>query len=243
MSEFSTANAMPGASMAPPVPPASIQGQRPGWLQRPLLLGLTPPWLAGFSLMLILGAAYTVYQFFPDRTPTVTQLAFKREPVDMPDNGQPAAGFKDPAPFNTGPDLSQVQDQVATMVGGVRSYAEANRTAIERLAQTSKTQSEQLILLQQQLSEALAQNSVLSARVSLVERKPVSTQRSVRRAPVAEASPLAQMHVSAVQNGMAWVRWQEQTWAVQVGDRLGAVTVTGIDADTRQVRTSAGIIK
>jgi len=51
------------------------------------------------------------------------------------------------------------------------------------------------------------------------------------------------MHLSAVQTGMAWVLWQDKTWAVQVGDTLGPVTVTGIDAPSRQVHTSAGTLQ
>ncbi|RMT69104.1 TraP protein, partial [Pseudomonas syringae pv. theae] len=49
--------------------------------------------------------------------------------------------------------------------------------------------------------------------------------------------------VQAIQNGMAWVYWQDKTWAVSPGEKLGQVTVTGINPQAREVLTSAGTIK
>ena len=51
------------------------------------------------------------------------------------------------------------------------------------------------------------------------------------------------MRVEAVQNGMAWLFWQDRTWAVKVGDQVGQVTITRIDAQAREVHTSAGTLK
>jgi intracellular multiplication protein IcmG len=194
-----------------------------------LLLGLSLPWLAGVVLVLVLAGCYL---FAPEGPPTVNQLAFN----GGGDLQSVSSEFKAPAPVSAGPGLSQVQDEVAAMVGGVRTFAETNRTAIERLAQTIKALATQMATLQQQLVEVQAQNSGLSARVSSLESKPVTAHRRAQPAAVAPRSPLAEMHVSAVQFDMAWVYWQEKTWAVQVGDRLGSVTVTGIDANTRQVQ-------
>lgn len=233
MSEFSTAGETPIS--APRLPPAAKD--RLSWLNRPLLLGLSLPWLIGFGLI-VGGAGW--YLFAPERSSSVNELAFNEANVLQPVTGEILA----PASAGNSIEMSQVQQDVAAMVGGVRSYAEANRMAIERLVQNGKTQTAQFAEMKQQLVELQAQNSVLSARVSALETKPGGAPKRVKpSASVATSSPLAGMRLSAVQYGMAWVYWQEQTWAVQVGDRLGPITVTGIDANSRQVHTSAGTLK
>ncbi|MEA9996481.1 conjugal transfer protein TraP [Pseudomonas sp. AA4] len=234
MSEFS----LPGAEPISAAPPPLILGTRFGWLSHPFFLGLSLPWLVAAVLAVVVAGWYL---FAPEgtNTPTVNQLAFNEG-----SNLQPVSSeYKASASVNDSPGLSQVQDQVAVMVGGVRSFAEANRTAIERLVQTTKALGAQLAVVQQQVLELQAQNSLLSAQLSSKGSTPVTAHRRAQPAAVAPSSPLAEMHLSAVQLNMAWVYWQEKTWAVQVGDRLGAVTVTGIDANNRQVRTSAGTLK
>nr|WP_260630662.1 conjugal transfer protein TraP [Pseudomonas syringae] len=115
------------------------------------------------------------------------------------------------------------------------------------MSETVKTQGAAQQALQQQLSEAQAQNSVLSARVFSWRGRPgaMTTARPQQTGkPVANArSPLNGMRVQAIQNGMAWVYWQDKTWAVSAGEKLGQVTVTGINPQTREVLTSAGTIK
>lgn len=224
---------------APPRPPKKTVG--PSIWQRPLLLGLSLPWLTG--AVLILGLAGW-YLFAPEPTSQVNRLAFKEDFVQQP----LTAPGSNTAPVTAKPgaaDLTQFKNEVASMVGGVRTYAEVNRTAIERLSETVKAQGAAVQTLRQQLAEAQAQNSLFSARLSFLEGRPgaLATAQPVAQPAARKRSPLTGMQVQAIQNGMAWVYWQNQTWAVKEGDPLGPVTITRIDASARQVQTSAGTLK
>ncbi len=239
MSEFSPAPDTPiTAQRPPPVAPKD----RLDWINRPMFLGLSLPWLVGIAILL--GAAGW-YLFAPERPSQVNALAFG-------DGGgmQPVQNAtQPPAHVDTGFDVPQTQPAVdiAEVVVGVREYAEANRAAIEQLSRVVKTQATQAAVLSEQLKEAQAQVSVLSARLSSLETKPRQATKPVVKsvATTPSSSPLSEMRVSAAQVGMAWVNWQNKTWAVQVGDSLldGKVTITAIDAASRQVHTSAGTIK
>lgn len=238
MSEFS---ATAEDRVSPVVSAPSSQSAGPSVWQRPIIAGLSWPWLIGVVLVLV-GAGW--YLFGPDSTPTVNQLAFREDHDEQsitPEGARTTSQSLTPSEAGG----SQFKDEVATMIGGVRSYAETNRTAIGRLSETVKSQGAGMTLQQQQLAEAQAQLSVLSARLSSLEGRPVaqvSTQRVAR--PAARVrSPLTGMRVEAVQNGMAWVYWQDRTWAVKAGDQVGQVTVTRIDAQSREVHTSAGTLK
>lgn len=237
MSEFNPA-VEPKLSAEPR--PSTVRVSTAPWWQRPYVAGLSLPWLVG--IVLILGVTGW-YLFAPAKTTPVNRLAFQDDFEQQP---APAAG-----PVTTrneavpASDVGQFKNEVATMIGGVRTYAEVNRNAIQRLSETVKAQGAAQQTLQQQLAEAQAQNSFLSARITFLEGRPgamTSAQRAGKPAATAR-SPLTGMHVQAIQNGMAWVYWQDQTWAVSTGDRLGQVTVTGIDAPAREVQTSAGTIK
>ncbi len=227
MSEFSTQ-----AAPEPIVPPASRQPSRPAseWLTKPVLMGQSAPWLALYAVVLI---AAGWYLFAPESSPSTNRLAFGEQDMVA---SQPTMSMPRAEPHST-----QLQEQVVTMVTGVRTYAETNRDAITKLAATVKSLTESQAALKQQISELQAHNALLSARPAARSGNR-TTQPRTTNAP-GTPSPLAGMRVSAVQNGMAWVTWQEKTWAVQVGDTLGPVTVTGIDAKSRRVRTSAGLLE
>lgn len=245
MSEFSPQT----APMPPPThtPPPSRQVDI-NWLKRPVIWGQSIPWLALYAAMLI-GAA--MYFFAPEPKSNVNRLAFGSQDLQPATESKPST-FATVNPDNTfapvasGPDLSQMQDQVAAMIASVRTYSDVNRQAIEQLAQKVNAMADVQALLKQQMSELQAQKALLSAR-SIVS--PSTSANRVARSKPAKAdhppasSPLAGMQVRGVQNGMAWVFWQDKTWAVQVGDPLGPVTIIGIDAQARQVRTSAGTLQ
>jgi intracellular multiplication protein IcmG len=205
-------------------------------------MGLSLPWLVGIAVLIVVVGWYL---FAPERSSTIDSLAFGDENGLQPEVSAP----KPSAHVDSGFGMPQAQQadlaQVVEVIGGVRSYAETNRTAVERLAQSFKAQTAQMAALQEQMKEAQAQISVLSARLSSLEAKPRATPRPVVKSasPVTSSSPLTGMRLNSVQVGMAWVYWQDKTWAVQVGDSLGPVIVTAIDADSRQVHTSAGTIK
>ena len=239
MSEFSTNPTVSAPSEAPPTP---TMPARPGLMQRKLLFGLTLPWLAGAVLALGLFAAYL---FAPDLNGGDGGSAATQDTFSEAEYGQSTAPVAlaavEPA---GGADAVQLQNDVATMVGGVRSFAETNRTAISRLADTVKTQSTALATMKQQMADLQAQNNQLLVRLSVLEAKPVAVVSQVNdRVAPRSRSALAGMRLDAVQNGMAWVYWQGKTWAVKAGDRLGRVTITGIDAQAREVSTSAGVLK
>lgn len=237
MSEFSSKTTQ---TPQPSHTPAQVQGGRFKWMTRPLLLGMSLPWIVGFSLILI---AAGWYLFAPDSPPSVNQLAFGG--YDL----QPVTSeLREPVPVAGSSDLAQVKTEVAAMVSNIRDFGETNRDAITRLDEAFKAQSAQVAAQvagqQQEINELRAQISLLSASSSHQVSKAGPPRRAKPATAVQPApSPLAGMRVSAVQKGMAWVFWQEKTWAVQVGDPIGTVTVTGIDAHSRQVLTSAGTIK
>lgn len=227
MSEFSTQ-----AEPEPIVPPASRRSSSPAseWLTKPLLLGQSAPWLALYAVVLI---AAGWYLFAPESSPSTNRLAFAEQDIVA---NQPAI-----ATPRIEAHATQIQDQVVTMVTGVRTYAEANRDAITQLAATVKVLMESQVVLRQQISELQAHSALQSARPAARPANRIAQSRPGKAADT--PSPLAGMRVSAIQNGMAWVTWQDKTWAVQVGDTLGPVTVTGIDAKARRVRTSAGALE
>ncbi|CZT25911.1 conjugal transfer protein TraP [Pseudomonas cerasi] len=237
MSEFSPAE--PKASTIEM--PAPTQAPSRSVWQRPIVMGLSLPWLIGIALLLALVGWYL---FAREENPSVNRLAFENDLEQQPLPAEQSSTHPVVAAAAES-DLGQFKNEVAAMIGGVRTYAEVNRTAIQRLSETIKTQGVAQQALQQQLAEAQAQNSVLSARVSFLEGRPGATTTTQQASkPVAKTrSPLNGMRVQAIQNGMAWVYWQDKTWAVSPGEKLGQVTVTGINPQAREVLTSAGTIK
>jgi intracellular multiplication protein IcmG len=239
MSEFSTK----AAPVPPPVEPHYPQETSQHWLKRPLLFGLSIPWIA-LCVLIVIAAVW--YLFVPASTPSVNRLAFGEQ--DLQPTSQ-SLNFA-PAGQQSLPDvnLSQIQDQVAAMVGGVRSHSEANREAIEQLAGTVRGLIDADSKLKQQVSELQAQVALYSAQRPAMPTKPAAhaTAHKISKSPASTdraAGPLDGMRRVSVQNGMAWVFYQDKTWAVQVGDSLGPVTVTSIDAKAQQIHTSAGILK
>lgn len=233
MNEFSPAPILPPApeTPSPPVSPA-----RPGLMQRKLLLGLTLPWLGGAVLILVLSGAYLF-------APYGAGDDSRADAFGEPGQGSVPVTLSPVTPV-AGADAVQWQNEVATMVGGVRTFAETNRTAISRLAEMVKAQNAPLTALKQQLADLQAQNSQLAVRLSVLEARPATVVSQVTdRVTPRPRSALTGMRLDAVQNGMAWVYWQGKTWAVKGGDRLGNVTITRIDAERREVNTSAGVLK
>lgn len=238
MSEFSAVKEPKAAPVvSPPANPI------PKW-QRPIIAGLSLPWLVGIALILGLTLWYL---FGPESTPSVNQLAFQDNLGEQLDTYEaaPIATFTGtPTPDS---ELSEFKNQVASMITGVRSYSETNREAIERLSEALKSQAVMMTAIQRELVETKAQNDELLARASSTPmNKPPVVQAPKKRVskPVAGTRPsLAGMRLEAVQSGMAWVYWQDRTWAVKAGDQLGKVTISSINAEAREVHTNAGTLK
>ena len=128
------------------------------------------------------------------------------------------------------------------MVNGVKTYAEANRTAIQRLSDTVKTLQQQAATAQQLQSQYREEINILKSRVATLEVEKVNTATS---APHRQRLLTSGMKVSSVQDGAAWIFWKNKTWAVREGDTLadGKVSIIRIDSANRQVFTTEGVIR
>lgn len=245
MSEFS-----PQAAPVPPpayTPPPNVDQH---WLKRPIIWGQSIPWLALYALIFI---AAVLFLFRPDPAASTNGRAFGSQDLQPTAQSAPlsfdtmssvqASPSGSMAQAASASSVAQMQDQVAGMVASVRAYGEANREAITQVAASLKVTIENQHKLQQQIEELQAKFALSSAPVA--QAKPVVRTAAARQPARAAAlpEPLSGMRLSAVQNGMAWVQWQDKTWAVEVGDTLGPVTVTGIDAPSRVVHTSAGTLQ
>lgn len=245
MSEFESLPAETPTPIAPPPPSRPPQGL----LTRPLVAGLSLPWLAGIMIALA-GSGW--YLFWPAAPASdASQLAF----------GQPA-GFSAVQPaqvrVQTGglsvpataanadvAPVSSVPEEVVKMIREGRDYEAANREAISRLSDTVRAQSVALADLQKQLTQRGAENAAMSNKLTVLEARqssPVAQDgKTVRH--TARRSALSGMQLESVQDGMAWVSWQGRTWAVQPGQRLGGVTIVDVNAGNREVVTSSGVLR
>lgn len=229
------------------------------WHSRPILLGFSAPYLGAGALVLAV-AAWVL--FAPEGKPTVNELAFGDSSGYQPAPSrfntpahEPAlapARSSEPmvAQVQTGPSSEQVLSQLSTQLSGsvqaVQEHSDANRLAIERLSETVKSQMSEVANLKQQLKELEVQVSMASSRparqVEAIGQ--IQLPKAPKRTTVPASNPeVANMRVSAVQRGMAWVQWQDKTWAVQVGDRLGSVVITDINSAAREVGTTGGVLR
>ncbi|WP_254302960.1 conjugal transfer protein TraP [Rahnella sp. BCC 1045] len=234
-----------------PVPVSSPPAPKPAGsiLTRPLIFGQSLPWLAGIVIVLAVAAWYF---FWPSSSvPDTGQLAF----------GQPA-GMRAVAPASSIPLQTgglhvpgaapsegiaggTVPEEVVKMIRDGRDFEAANREAISRLSDTVRAQSAALAALQKQSENQVAENATLANRLTVLEaRAPAAPTSSVNTKHRSVRRPaLAGMQLEGVQDGMAWVKWQGQTWAVQPGQQLGSLTVIEVNADNREVVTSGGVLR
>ncbi|WP_061800084.1 conjugal transfer protein TraP [Serratia ficaria] len=241
MNEFNTPE--PGNDEIPDSPP-TLHQEKPGLkyylLEKEYFFGLNGPWLVGILVGTVLACWYI----------------FGSAMSSSSDELNSAAGFEDvPAastqsPGRTSSPLTQqaavdddVKKDVATMVNGVKTYAEANRTAIQRLAESVKTLQQQAGAAQQLQGQYLDEINILKSRVATLETEKVNTATSAPQNR--QRSLTSGMKVSSVQDGAAWIFWKNHTWAVREGDALagGKVKIISIDATNRQVFTSEGVIR
>lgn len=240
---------------APPPPP-----KKQSLLTRPLLMGQSLPWLAGG----VLGLAFAGwYLFMPSSSaPDAGQLAFGQEQGfgavqsgSPPASAQPGAAplqpvqVSEPAPVQTGgltvsEGSGSVPEDVVKLIHEGRAFETANREAIMRLSDTVRAQSTALATMQVSLDRIASENRGLADRLAaLGARRALPSTARATVGKTARRTPLSGMRLESVQDGMAWVSWQGQTWAVQPGDRLGTVTVSGVNVAERSVTTSAGVLR
>lgn len=241
MSEFSTASIMPDPSQTAPSQKEkeNIKTKLSAFMQKKLLLGLTPPWIGGFLSLFLL---FSWYLFSPEKPQSVPQLSFQHEePLEeMGSNSTKPQYSMDTYA------ISKIQNDVTNVIDGVKSFSEANRSAIERLSETVKVQYSIIEKLQKQLQEAKDQQDRLTNRISVLENRSKSNAYSIKentKKRPNKKNALSGMRIESIQDGMVWIYWQDKTWALQKGDTLGNVTITGIDAEKRNVSTSVGLLR
>lgn len=214
-----------------------------------------PVWLYAAGIAAL--AAVLVWVLSDDSVTASQTGSFLMEEHAEPDPLLPAASAQQTAPGSLPPAVSSPSVS-AVELQDVRAYAEANREVITRLAGRVEQQSLRLAEQQRHL-EALVKSG---AAVSTDKRPttalpPAPAAASVksgatRKMSVEKASLTGQrgstvatkdIQLVSIASGMAWVKWQDKTWAVIPGDRLGSLTIRHIDTAERTVHTSAGIIR
>ncbi|MHA6678686.1 conjugal transfer protein TraP [Enterobacter cloacae] len=242
MSEFETVTEDPTPATPPPSPPPAKKKQ--SILTRPLFMGQSLPWLAGGAATIAFAAWFL---FWSSPSPDdASQLAFGQS------SGLQPVTASDPAPLQTGglsvPENVQgsgnVPEDVVKLIKDGREFEAANREAISRLSDTVRAQSAALAALQGRMDGLAAENSRMANRVTILEaRQTAAPSAHTSGTKTARRSALSGMRLEGVQDGMAWVNWQNRTWAVQAGERLGVVTVLDVNVADRSVMTSAGELR
>lgn len=218
-----------------------IESQKPNekisFMQRKLFLGLTFPWLAGFTLILIVAA---ISLFYPEDSYSPSTQIVQSGPELFSDKPVFTNSIHEPEELTLKAEDADTRDSASE----VKAYAEVNREAIKTLSDTVKAQNKTLVILSQQYTQSQAEIAGLKTRVAELEleQKPVKRAIPSKKKPALKSVSQA-MKLTSIQNGMAWIYYQDKTWAVQEGDRIGNVTVTEIDASGRQVITSGGTVR
>jgi intracellular multiplication protein IcmG len=230
------------APVAPPPPPPVKKKQ--SILTRPLFMGQSLPWLAGGAAAIAFAAWFL---FWPSPSPDdASQLAFGQSSVLQPvtDSGASSVqtgGLSVPVGIQGS---GNVPEDVVKLIREGREFEAANREAISRLSDTVRAQSAALAALQGRMDGLSSENSRMANRVTVLEaRQTAAPSAHSSGTKTARRSALSGMRLEGVQDGMAWVNWQNRTWAVQAGERLGAVTVLDVNVADRSVLTSAGELR
>lgn len=244
MSEFESLNPVPTPVTPQAAPPQQQSSQKKeSLLTRPLFLGQSLPWLLGGSLVIAAAAWYLFWPSSPSTEPA--QLAFGQSSgltVVQP------APVSSPAPLqmeglSAVDAVSTVPEDVVKLIREGREFETANREAITRLSDTVRAQSAALAALQSRADALASENSRLSNRVTVMEAHQTAPSSGRSTGGKSARRPaLSGMKLEGIQNGMAWINWQNRTWAVQAGEQLGSVSILDVNAEERSVATSAGIL-
>ncbi|WP_413484647.1 conjugal transfer protein TraP [Morganella psychrotolerans] len=218
-----------------------IESMRPNekisFMQRKLFLGLTFPWLAGFTSILIVAA---IYLFYPEDSYTSSTQIVQSEPEQFSDRPVFTNSIHEQEELTLKAEDADARDSASE----VKAYAEVNREAIKTLSDTVKAQNRTLVILSQQYTQSQTEIAGLKTRIAELELEQKPEKRAIpSKKKSAPKSRSQAMQLTSIQNGMAWIYYQDKTWAVQEGDRIGNVTVTEIDASGRQVITSSGTVR
>lgn len=239
-----------------------------GGLSLPILFGLGLTAVAGYWLLrppsaTPAGDSLTVIdQALQSPRKAVTNASHTRPqaPVSPPPGVTPAA-----PPASTSVDAGADGDADNTgLARAMKEQLTALHTDINRLTDSQLQQQQMIEKLGQALrtdETAIRQLAAAQARGAgatqparaagtPTEPTPVSPAPTPSRADTqhpdhkpATRSPVAGMHIVALDAGMAWIKWQDSTWSVRPGDRLGRVTITAIHPDTQTVDTTGGTVR
>lgn len=222
--------------------------------QRPLFLGLSLPIIGGI-LLTIVALVVTSLPSSPPAgndltlTPAETTAAdtalrtTHTQPRAMTmDNNQPGEAV----PPTGGTDLQALtralkeemdqrtdalQSQITKLSEGVAGLSDALRKDEDALRN---------LMTRVQALEAAVRQTTTAPRTAAQPAQATDTAPASRRTTVHSA--ISGMRIVSMDSGMAWIRWKDSTWSVRQGDRLGSVTITGIDPAERTVTTTGGVI-
>ncbi|HHU7258406.1 TPA: conjugal transfer protein TraP [Escherichia coli] len=124
-----------------------------------------------------------------------------------------------------------LQSQITKLSGGVAGLSDALRKDEDALRN---------LMTRVQALEAAVRQTTTAPRTAAQPAQATDTAPASRRTTVHSA--ISGMRIVSMDSGMAWIRWKDSTWSVRQGDRLGSVTITGIDPAERTVTTTGGVI-
>ena len=223
--------------------------------QRPLFLGLSLPIIGGILLAIVALVVTSLPSSPPadngltltpaDTAATDTALRTAHPPsramtVDDSLSGEavPPTGGTDRQALTRAlkEEMDQrtdaLQSQITKLSGGVAGLSDALRKDEDALRN---------LMARVQALEAAAQQAGTPPRTAAQPAQVTDAAPAPRRTTARTA--VSGMRIVSMDSGMAWIRWKDSTWSVRQGDRLGSVTITGIDPAERTVSTTGGVIR
>lgn len=218
--------------------------------QRPFFLGLSLPIIGGILLAIVALVATSLPASPPagndlTLTPADTALRTAHPPSramtgdeGLSGNAAPLAGVADQQALTRAlkEEMDQrtaaLQSQISKLSGGVAGLSDALRKDEDALRN---------LMPRVQALEAAAQQATPAPRTAVQPAQAADTTPAPRRTTARSA--VSGMRIVSMDSGMAWIRWKDSTWSVRLGDRLGSVTITGIDPAERTVTTTGGVIR
>ena len=229
---------------------------QPFWhWQRPLFLSLSLPIIGGILLAIVALVVTSLPSSPPadngltltpaDTAATNTALRTAHPPsramtVDdsLPGLAVPPAGGTDRQALTRAlkEEMDQrtdaLQSQITKLSGGVAALSDALRKDEDALRN---------LMTRVQALEAAVRQTTTAPRAAAQPAQATDTAPASRRTTARSA--VSGMRIVSMDSGMAWIRWKDSTWSVRQGDRLGSVTITGIDPAERTVTTTGGVIR
>ena len=149
-----------------------------------------------------------------------TQVASDTPPVSFPKQEE------EQAPIRDNHQLDRIDDE------------------LQALGQQVNTINDKLVLLgnQKALAPAASSRAKKSATHHANKPRSVAHKMITRNASAKPAVDIEQVQLLSIYPDLAWVSYQDSTYALHPGDRLAGLTVVAIDSHQRLVVTTAGNI-